>query len=86
MSIVKPPTLEELVKTFGSYKAAIAHLLESGFTPENIEWKFGVPYYLIRLYMEGFEPKTKIPFSEIVSIYDRSVSYTHLTLPTTERV
>ena len=71
MSIVKPPTLEELVKTFGSYKAAIAHLLESGFTPERIEWKFGVPYYLIRLYMEGFEPKTKIPFSEIVSIYDR---------------
>ena len=71
MSIVKPPTLEELVKTYGSYKAAIMHLLEAGFTPEKIEWKFGVPYHLIRLYMEGFTPKTKIPFSNIVRLYDR---------------
>ena len=71
MSIVKPPTLKDLVKTYGSEKAAVLHLLRSGFTPEQIEWKFGIPYYLIRLYMEGFEHRGKASFSEIVGLYDR---------------
>jgi len=71
MSIVKPPTLNELIKTYGSGKAAVLHLLKSGFTPEQIEWKFRLPYYLVRLYMEGFEPRRKTFFSEIVRLYDR---------------
>ena len=71
MSIVKPPTMEELIKTYGSEKAAVLHLIKSGFTPEQIEWRFRLPYYLIRLYMKGFEPKGKTSFSEIVSLYDR---------------
>jgi len=71
MSIVKPPTFEELVKTYGSPKNAIMHLIESGFTPEKIEWKVGIPYYLTRLYMEGFEPRGTVPFSEIVRVYER---------------
>ena len=71
MSIVKPPSFEELVKTYGSPKKAIIHLIEVGFSPEQIEWKVGLPYYRIRLYMEDVEPKTSIPFSKIVEIYER---------------
>ncbi|RLI29713.1 hypothetical protein DRO50_01020 [Candidatus Bathyarchaeota archaeon] len=71
MPVVKPPTFEELVKTYGSPKAAITHLIESGFTPEKIEWKIGVPYYLTRLYMEGVEPARDTPFIEIVKVYER---------------
>lgn len=71
MSIVKPPTFKELVKTYGTPKAAVLHLLEAGFSPEKIEWRMGIPYHLIRLYMEGTEPKKGIPFSKIVEIYER---------------
>jgi len=71
MSVVKPPSLEELVKVYGSRKAAILHLLQSGFTPEQIEWKLGVPYHLTMLYREGFEPKSHVLFSEIAEIYER---------------
>jgi hypothetical protein len=53
MPIVKPPTFNELVKTYGSPKAAVLHLLKAGFSPEQIQWKMGVPYHRIRLYMEG---------------------------------
>jgi DNA ligase-1 len=71
MSTVKPPTFEELVKTYGSPRAAVMHLIQSGFTPEKIEWKMGIPYYLIRLYMEGVEPRDKALFQGIVKVYER---------------
>jgi DNA ligase-1 len=71
MSIVKPPSFKELVETYGTPKKALLHLIESGFSPEQIEWKIGIPYYLTRLYMEEIEPKTGIPFSKIVEVYER---------------
>jgi hypothetical protein len=71
MSIVKPPSFKELVETYGTPKKALLHLIETGFSPEQIEWKIGIPYYLTRLYIEGMEPKTGIAFSEIVEVYER---------------
>jgi DNA ligase-1 len=71
MSIVKPPSFEELIKTHGSEKNAVQHLIEMGFSPEQIEWKMGVPYHRIRLYMEDIEPKADIPFAKIVEVYER---------------
>jgi DNA ligase-1 len=71
MSVVKPPSFEELVETYGSPKKAILHLIEVGFLPEQIEWKMGVPYHRTRLYMQGIEPKTGMPFSKIAEAYER---------------
>jgi len=71
MSIVKPPSFEELVETYGSPKKAILHLIEAGFSPEQIEWKMGVPYHRIRLYMQGIEPEKGVPFSKTVDVYER---------------
>jgi DNA ligase-1 len=71
MSIVKPPSFKELVETYGSPKAAVLHLIEAGFSPEEIEWKIGVPYHRVRLYMEGIEPKVGASFSRVVDVYER---------------
>lgn len=71
MSIVKPPTLKELIETYGSAKEAVLRLIETGFSPEQIEWRTGIPYYLIRLYMEGKQPKKDVAFSKIVEVYER---------------
>jgi len=71
MTVVKPPTFEELVQTYGSPKAAVQHLIESGFTPEQIEWKWGVPYHLIRLFMAGVPLRNPVPFSGVVKVYER---------------
>jgi len=71
MTIVKPPSFKELVNTYGSSKKAILHLIEAGFSPEEIEWKIGVPYFRIRLYMEGIESKINVPFSQITEVYER---------------
>jgi DNA ligase-1 len=71
MSIVKPPSFKELVETYGTPQKAILHLVEAGFTPEQIEWKMGIPYYRIRLYMERIEPEAGILFSKIVEVYER---------------
>jgi len=71
MSTVKPPSFKELVEVYGSPKKAILHLIEAGFSPEQIEWKIGVPYYRVRLYMEGMEPKADVPFSKVVDVYER---------------
>ncbi|MCS7115316.1 MAG: ATP-dependent DNA ligase [Nitrososphaerota archaeon] len=71
MSIVKPPTLKELIEAYGSVKEAVLRLIEAGFLPEQIEWKTGTPYYLISLYMDGKEPKRDMPFSKIVEVYER---------------
>ncbi|MBX5321648.1 MAG: ATP-dependent DNA ligase [Candidatus Bathyarchaeota archaeon] len=71
MSIVKPPTLKELIETYGSAKEAVLRLIEAGFSPEQIEWRTGIPYYLIRLYMEGEQPKKDVAFSKIVEVYER---------------
>jgi len=71
MTLVKPPTFEKLVETYGSPKAAVQHLIESGFTPEEIEWKLGIPYYLIRLFMEGTQPTNPTTFLSVVNVYER---------------
>jgi DNA ligase-1 len=71
VTVVRPPAFEELVHVYGSPKAAIEHLIESGFTPEQIEWKLGIPYYLIRLFTAGFQLKNPILFSEVVKVYER---------------
>jgi len=71
MTTVKPPSFDELVRMYGSRKAAIQHLLDSGFTPEEIEWKMGIPYYLTRLYMNDFKATNLTPFSSVVQTYER---------------
>ncbi|MGQ9507496.1 MAG: ATP-dependent DNA ligase, partial [Candidatus Bathycorpusculaceae bacterium] len=71
MSIVKPPSFEELVKAYGSPRKAVLHLIEAGLSPEQITWKIGIPYHRIRLYMEGIEPKLEALFSKIVEVYER---------------
>ncbi len=71
MPIVKPPSFNELVKTYGSPKAAVLHLLESGYTPEDISWKMPVPYYLVQLYRNGVEPAKPTQFSSITEVYER---------------
>ena len=71
MSIVKPPTLKELIEAYGSPKEAILKLIEAGFSPEQIEWRTWIPYHLIRLYMEGIQPKKDMPFMKIVEVYER---------------
>ena len=71
MTLVKPPTFEKLVETYGSPRAAVQHLIKSGFTPEQIEWKWGVPYHLIRLFMAGVPLTNPAPFSSVVKVYER---------------
>jgi DNA ligase-1 len=71
MSLVKPPTLKELIEAYGSMKMAVLRLVEAGFTPEQIEWKTSIPYYKIRLYMEDKDPQKDIPFTKIVKVYER---------------
>ena len=71
MSVVKPPTLKELIEAYGSQKEAVLRLFEAGFSPEQIEWRTSIPYYLIRLYIDGKEPKKDMPFSRIVEVYER---------------
>ncbi|MEM3613058.1 MAG: ATP-dependent DNA ligase [Candidatus Bathyarchaeia archaeon] len=71
MSVIKPPTIRELIEAYGSQREAVLRLIEAGFSPEQIEWRTGIPYYLIRLYMEGKEPRKDMPFSKIVEVYER---------------
>jgi len=71
MTVVKPPSFDELVRVYGSRQAAVQHLLDSGFKPEDIEWKMGVPYYLIRLFMAGLKLTNPTLFSSVVSAYER---------------
>lgn len=71
MSLVKPPTLKELIEAYGSMKMAVLRLVEAGFTPEQIEWKTSIPYYRIILYMEGKDLKKDVPFTKIVEVYER---------------
>jgi DNA ligase-1 len=71
MSVVKPPSFKELIEAYGTPQKAVLHLIETGFSPEQIEWKIGIPYYRIRLYMNGIEPESGILFSKIVEVYER---------------
>lgn len=71
MTVVRPPSFEELVRKYGSRQAAVRHLLNSGFKPEEIEWKVGVPYYLIRLFMVDVRLTNPTPFSNVVEVYER---------------
>ena len=71
MPKVKPPSFNELVEAYGNPKEATLHLIEAGFSPEQIEWKMGIPYHLTRLYMEGIEPRKGMPFSKMVETYER---------------
>ncbi|MFB0514526.1 MAG: ATP-dependent DNA ligase [Candidatus Bathyarchaeia archaeon] len=71
MTTVKPPSFDELVRMYGNRKAAIQHLLDSWFTPEEIEWKMGVSYYVIRLFMNNFKTANLTPFSSVVQTFER---------------
>ena len=71
MTLVKPPASEEIVETYGGLEKAVKHLVKVGFTPDEIVRKLGLPYYLVRLFMEGFGPKDPTLFINIVKIYDR---------------
>jgi len=71
MTVVKPPSFDELVRIYGSRQAAVQHLLDSGFKPEDIEWKMGVPYYLTRLFIVGAKLTNPTLFSSVVSAYER---------------
>jgi DNA ligase-1 len=71
MTIIKPHSFDELVRLYGSQKAAVLHLLESGFKGEDIAWRMGVPYYLVRLYMSGVDLRKRTRFSKITEIYER---------------
>jgi len=71
MSLVKPPSFQELVKIYGSPKKAVQRLIAGGLSPEQIEWKTGMPYHRIRLYMEDIDPGNDVQFSKIVELYER---------------
>ncbi len=71
MTLVKPPVFNELVKIYGSPKSAVLHLLESGYTPEEISWEMHISYHLVQLYINGIEPSKQTLFSNIVEIYER---------------
>jgi len=71
MTVVKPPSFDELVRIYGSRQAAVQHLLDSGFKPEDIEWKMGVPFYLIRLFMAKVKLINPTLFSSVVNTYER---------------
>ncbi|MCW4053016.1 MAG: ATP-dependent DNA ligase [Candidatus Bathyarchaeota archaeon] len=71
MTLVKPPSFNQLVKLYGSSRKAVLHLLESGNSPDEISWKMNVPYYLIRLYMNGNEVFKERLFYDITKVYDR---------------
>ena len=71
MTIVRPPSFRELVKLYGSPRAAVLHLVKSGYSPEEISWKMEVPYHLVRLYISGIEPAGSKTFLSITEIYDR---------------
>ncbi len=71
MTVVKPPSFDGLVRRYGSRQAAVQHLLDSGFKPEEIEWKMNVPYFLIRLFMIGAQLTNPTMFSSVVKTYER---------------
>lgn len=71
MTLVKPPSFNQLVKLYGSRRKAVLHLLEAGYSPSEISWKMNVPYYLIRLYMNGNEVFKEHLFYDITKVYDR---------------
>jgi len=71
MTVVKPPSFDELVRIYGSRQAAVQHLLDSGFKPEDIEWKMGVPYYLIKLLIAKVKLTNATKFSTVVNTYER---------------
>jgi DNA ligase-1 len=71
MTVVRPPSFDELVRKYGSLQAAVQHLLNSGFRPEEIEWKVGIPYYLIKLILANVKLTNLTPFSDVVEIYER---------------
>jgi len=71
LTVVKPPSPEELVRAYGSLEAAVRHFLESGYSPERLEWRLGIPYHRVRLVMAGVDLVNPTSFSEVVAFYDR---------------
>lgn len=71
MPVVRSPSFEDLVKIHGNRRAAVQHLLDSGFRPEEIEWKMGVPYHLIRLLIAGAKLTNPTLFFSVVKTYER---------------
>ncbi len=76
MTLVKSPSFNELVRTYGSPKKAVQHLLKSGYSPDRVSWKMGLPYYLVRLYIAGIESTKQTAFSSLTAVYDRLASLT----------
>ena len=71
VTLVRPPSFNDLVRIYGSPKAAVLHLLESGYTPEDISWRMHVPYRSVRLHMSGIELSKPTLFSDVVEVYER---------------
>lgn len=71
MTFVKPPKPKELVEAYGGLKKTVRRLVETGFSPDEIVLKLGLPYYLVQLFIQEFEPKDPTLFANIVKTYDR---------------
>jgi DNA ligase-1 len=71
MTLVRLPSFNQLVKLYGSASKAVLHLLEAGYSPGEISWKMNVPYYLVRLYMNGNEVFGEHLFYDITRVYER---------------
>ena len=71
MTFVKPPKPKELVEAYGGLRKTVRRLVETGFSPDEIVLKLGLPYYLVQLFIQEFEPKDPTLFANIVKTYDR---------------
>ena len=71
MTFVKPPRPKEIVEAYGGLRETVRRLVETGFSPDEIVLKLGLPYYLVQLFIHSFEPKDSILFANMVKTYDR---------------
>jgi DNA ligase-1 len=71
MPLIKPPSFDQLVKIYGSPKKAVLHLVDSGYSAEEISWKMDIPYHLVQLYMNRINHFKPILFLEITKLYER---------------
>jgi DNA ligase-1 len=71
MTFVKPPKPKEIIEAYGGLRKTVGRLVETGFSPDEIVLKLGLPYYLVQLFIHGFEPKNPTLFANIVKTYDR---------------
>jgi len=71
MTFVKPPKPKEIIEAYGGLTETVRRLVKTGFSPDEIVLKLGLPYYLVQLFIHGFEPKDPTLFANVVKIYDR---------------